>query len=45
MNVMMIQKITQKTEKGSPMMKGVSLFPMANNGNTINKKGASSDRQ
>ncbi len=42
---MIIQKITQKTEKGKPRMNGVSLFPMEKSGKTIKRKGTSNDRQ
>lgn len=43
--VIRIQKITQNTEKGRPMMKGVSRFPMVKSGKTINRKGMLNERQ
>lgn len=45
MNVTMIQKMTQNTENGKPMMNGVSLLAMENNGKTRSKNGMVKERQ
>lgn len=45
MNVTTIQKMTQNTEKGKPIMNGVSLLAMENNGKTRSKNGMARERQ
>lgn len=45
MNVTTIQKMTQNTEKGNPIMNGVSLLAMENRGKTRSENGMVKDRQ